>query len=225
VNIIVPFKLDSTRCARKNVREFHDGKSLLDIAIENLKKGNHNIYLVHADSKEIFDITEKHEVNHIIVNNTSNMWSEVVVDLTDRLLEAFDENELICLWQCVIPLFWVHNKIEDFFSFAEHVFLNEDNRYKNIESVIPVYPFKDYLVDRHIQGVNFSPGSWHVPSQNLPELYYITPICVSTPTVYKKYKYSYSPNSIIWVAKGPYVDIDTEEEFKTAQTLWKASIG
>tara|TARA_R100000008_G_C3571903_1_gene162709 strand:+ start:828 stop:1535 length:708 start_codon:yes stop_codon:yes gene_type:complete len=235
MNIIIPFKFNSARCARKNVREFHDGKSLLDIAVENFQNHGHHVYLACEDSPKTLELQIKYSANHLSLNNTSDHWSEVMYDLSKAINEEFDPEELICLWQPVMPLFWLHNNIQEFISFAEYVLADRPNKnecdlqnqikFKDVESVVPVYPFKDYLVDKNLQGVNFSPGTWHVPSQSLPDLYTITPMTVSTPSVYAKYHYSYSPKSAIWAAKGPYVDIDTEEEFKTAQILWKASIG
>ena len=99
-----------------------------------------------------------------------------------------------------------------------------EEKIKEYESVVPVYEFADYLVDENMRGINFGPGSWHAVSQDLPKSYYITPMGVSTPAVYSKYHYTYSPNSTMWVAKGPHIDIDTEEEMKIAQILYREKL-
>ena len=118
---------------------------------------------------------------------------------------------------CVTPLFWLYNDIQEFISFSEE-------KIKEYESVVPVYEFADFLVDENMRGINFGPGSWHAVSQDLPKSYYVTPMAVSTPAVYSKYHYTYSPNSIVWVAKGPHIDIDTEEEMKIAQILYREKL-
>ena len=213
MKVIIPFKFDSSRCRKKNVREFFDRKSLLDITVENFLRYDHHVSLVCVDGTQTDQLIKKYGVNHIPLNNTSNNWSEVVIDLSQSLIRSFGPDEPICLWQCITPLFWLYNNIQDFISFGEE-------KIKEYESVVPVYEFADYLVDENMQGVNFGPGSWHAVSQNLPKCYYITPMGISTPAIYEKYHYTYSPNSTMWVAQGPYIDIDTEEEMKIAQILY-----
>lgn len=230
MKIIIPFKFDSTRCRYKNIRDFYKGKSLLDITIENFKKYGHDIYLICENNDKVSEIRNRYSINHLSLSNISNDWNSVMHDLSKILNLTFNSNELICLWQTVVPLFFLYNNIQDFIHFAENTFYNKvthdeagqiQSTQKDVESVVPAYLFKDYLVDEKMQGVNFGPGTWHIPSQQLPNLYYITPMSVTTPAIYAKYNYSYSPKSIIWKAKGPYIDIDTEEEFQMAQTLWK----
>ena len=171
-----------------------------------------------VDGSQTKGLIRRHKVNHIALNNISNNWTEMLIELSGTLNKVFGPDEPICLWQCVTPLFWLYNNIQDFLSFAEEKLVQ-------YESVVPVYEFAGYLVDEKMQGINFNPGSWHVPSQNLSESYYITPMGVSTPAIYSKYHYTYSPKSTMWIAKGPYVDIDTEEEMKTAQILYREKLG
>jgi CMP-N-acetylneuraminic acid synthetase len=217
MKVLIPFKFDSSRYPKKNVREFFNGKSLLDITIENFLKYNHDIYLTCVDGPQTEELIRRYKVNHIPLNNTSNNWSEVVIDLSKTLVKSFGPHEPVCLWQCITPLFWLYNDIQEFLSFAQE-------NLEKCESVVPVYRFADYLVNDKMQGINFNPGSWHVPSQNLSESYYITPMGVSTPAIYSKYHYTYSPKSTMWIAKGPYIDIDTEEEMKMAQVLYREKL-
>jgi CMP-N-acetylneuraminic acid synthetase len=214
MKIIIPFKFNSSRLPRKNVKEFVDGKSLLDLTVENFKKHGHEIFLACEKGEETDYLINKYNVQHVCLSNTSNEWLKVVIELSDTLNKEFGPDEEFCLWQCVMPLFWMHNNIQDFIDFAEE-------NISKCDSVVPVYEFIDYLVDENMQGVNFGPGSWHVPSQKLPKVYYITPMCVTTPKILHQYRYTYSPNSILWVAKGPHLDIDDEQDWKMAQILWK----
>ncbi len=213
MKIVIPFKFDSTRLPNKNIIEFADGKSLLDISVENFKKHNHEVFLACEDRGETYDLLKKYDAQHIPLSDTSNQWLNVLIELSESLNKKFSPKEAVCFWQCIMPLFWLYNDIEVFFDFAKE-------NIGKYESVIPVYEFKDYLVDENLQGLNFGPGSWHVPSQNLPKIYYITPMCVTTPSVLHKYRYTYSPNSVLWTAKGPYIDIDTQEEFNIAKLIW-----
>ena len=217
MKIIIPFKFNSSRCPNKNVRDFFGGKSLLDIAIENFLKYDHDVYLACVDGPQTKELVRRHKVKHLLLDNTSNNWIETLIDLSKTLNKVFEPHEPICLWQCVTPLFWLYNDIQDFISFSEE-------KIKEYESVVPVYEFADYLVDENMRGINFGPGSWHAVSQDLPKSYYVTPMAVSTPAVYSKYHYTYSPNSIVWVAKGPHIDIDTEEEMKIAQILYREKL-
>ena len=79
MKVIIPFKFNSSRCAKKNVREFFNGKSLLDITVENFLKYNHDVYLLCVDAPQTKELIRRHKVNHIPLNNTSNNWSEVVI--------------------------------------------------------------------------------------------------------------------------------------------------
>lgn len=217
MKIIIPFKFNSSRCPNKNLREFFGGKSLLDIAIDNFLKYDHDVYLACVDGPQTKELVRRHKVKHLLLKNKSNNWIETLIDLSGTLNKVFEPHEPICLWLCVTPLFWLYNDIQEFISFSEE-------KIKEYESVVPVYEFADYLVDENMQGINFGPGSWHAVSQDLPKSYYVTPMAVSTPAVYSKYHYTYSPNSIIWVAKGPHIDIDTEEEMKIAQILYREKL-
>ena len=67
----------------------------------------------------------------------------------------------------------LYNDIEVFSDFAKE-------NIGKYESVIPVYEFKDYLVDENLQGLNFD-----------QKLLYNTK-CVTTPSVLHKYRYTYS---------------------------------
>jgi len=217
MKIIIPFKFNSSRCPNKNLREFFGGKSLLDIAIDNFLKYDHDVYLACVDGPQTKELVRRHKVKHLLLKNRSNNWIETLIDLSGTLNKVFEPHEPICLWLCVTPLFWLYNDIQEFISFSEE-------KIKEYESVVPVYEFADFLVDENMQGINFGPGSWHAVSQDLPKSYYVTPMAVSTPAVYSKYHYTYSPNSIMWVAKGPHIDIDTEEEMKIAQILYREKL-
>ena len=155
MKIIIPFKFNSSRCPNKNVRDFFGGKSLLDITIENFLKYDHDVYLACVDGPQTKELVRRHKVKHLLLNNTSNNWIETLIDLSGTLNKVFEPHEPICLWQCVTPLFWLYNDIQDFISFSEE-------KIKEYESVVPVYEFADYLVDENMQGVNFGPGRLHL---------------------------------------------------------------
>ena len=87
MKVIIPFKFDSSRCRKKNVREFFDRKSLLDITVENFLRYDHHVSLVCVDGTQTDQLIKKYGVNHIPLNNTSNNWSEVVIDLSQSLIK------------------------------------------------------------------------------------------------------------------------------------------
>ena len=90
MKVIIPFKFDSSRCRKKNVREFFDRKSLLDITVENFLRYDHHVSLVCVDGTQTDQLIKKYGVNHIPLNNTSNNWSEVVIDLSQSLINVLD---------------------------------------------------------------------------------------------------------------------------------------
>ena len=85
-----------------------------------------------------------------------------------------------------------------------------------------VRPFKHFLLNYKFKPDNFNAGAWHPYSQDLDPKFTVTILGVTTQQTMEKYRYVFGPNAKPFIANQLYVDIDTEEEFKIAQILWKA---
>lgn len=78
----------------KNVRDFFGGKSLLDIAIENFLKYDHDVYLACVDGPQTKELVRRHKVKHLLLDNTSNNWIETLIDLSKTLNKVLNHMNL-----------------------------------------------------------------------------------------------------------------------------------
>tara|TARA_Y100000034_G_C6905697_1_gene420167 strand:+ start:2463 stop:3119 length:657 start_codon:yes stop_codon:yes gene_type:complete len=210
MRIIIPYREFSGRCKLKNIREFHEGESLLEISINQLK--GHQVSLACIPTISSIERAAALSVDRIdLPDDLIDSSSELVLALARQV----QESEPVGFLFCTNPVFYKFNKLEEFLSSAE----------KSIKdgagSAMIVYPFKHYVLDDKMQGVNHGQGPWHQYSQYLPQ-WYINPwilFVVSVSNVLK-YNYWYTPDVMPLDAAGPCIDIDTEDDFQLARSFY-----
>jgi len=211
---VIPAKARSTRVPNKNFREFHEGKSLLEIKIAQcVESGAFQDVYVSSDTSEARSIAEKYGAIFILrdsrlcLDNTP--WDQV---LTGVLTEIPELDDTLVAWSPLTsPLFKEYSEALKI--------LFESNEY---DSVMTVTKLQHFFLNADCLPVNFQFGVWASYSQKLKPLYQM--------------------NCALWVAKKgamirnrfqvgdrPFfmetslaagTDIDTLEEFEFAQLLY-----
>ena len=216
MKIIIPYRELSQRCKNKNLRKFSNGKSLLEITIEKFTE--HDVILASIPSERTQSIAKKYGCTALDLNEEDTGWSELFHEIATKA-ESIARNEPVCFWTATEITYFINNTIQDFISFGKKNLQEKD------KSTMLVRKMKHFFVDENFLPDNFNPGAWHPYSQFLKQKYIVGWASITTRNKMQKYRYYWEPSCEAYIAKGPYVDIDTEEEFKTAQILWKASIG
>lgn len=213
MKIIIPYRENSQRCIEKNTREFLEGKSLLQITLEQLY--NHDVSLACIPTPTALERANSLGVKNIDLSSTTATggWSELAIDIANQLEP---NNEPVGFVFCTNPVFYIFNQIQDFLTEATN------QMHRGAGSAMVVYPFKHYVLDERMQGVNHGQGWWHKYSQHLPQ-WYINPWFMTVTTVPNilKYNYWHTPDVFPLLAAGPCVDIDTQEDFELSKVLYK----
>ena len=210
MKIIITYKEDSQRCKRKNLREFHEGESILDITIDQFS--GHDVILASIPSETTSSIAKRHNCKTIDLNKKDEGLSELYYEFSSKL--DADNEEPICYWTPTEVTYFINNDISDFINFGIE-------KLKRGKTTMLVRQTRHFFVDEYFSPENFNPGPWHPYSQHLRPKYIVGWASITTKGHMQKNKYCWGPFSEAYVAKEPYVDIDTEEEFKMAKVLWK----
>jgi CMP-N-acetylneuraminic acid synthetase len=214
MKVVIPYREKSERCERKNTKSFFNKKSILEISINELSSLKKDVFLACIPSETSLKRVADFQVNKIDLSESTSTgdWSSLAVEVANSLLDE----ELIAIMFCTNPLFFKFNNLSKTLDEAVE-------KTKKSKSAMVVYPFKHYVLNQDMQGINHQQGPWHQYSQNLPQ-WYINPwfLIVTSPYQMIKYKYWYTPDVAPIVASGPCVDIDTEEDFNLAKIIYES---
>lgn len=217
MKVIVPAKASSVRVQNKNWREFYDGKHLVDIKLFQLLDvfTAKNIYVSCEDESKREEI-EAYGVNFLLrdpeLSKDDAHWSDVVTGIIESI--PCDDEEEIVWAQVPCPLF----KATDF--------RNSVARWQSIpkdlyDCLVTVELFKDFVVDRNGQSLNFQYGRWHEVSQDLPSWFLIQRQChIMKKKTYLRCNYDIGTHPYLYEVHSPSIDIDNEHEFRYAQHLY-----
>lgn len=207
---ITNYKMHSTRCPGKHHREFFEGKTLVDIKIEQLQK---------AGAEHIYISTNDHNVS-----NTENItYIKRPEKYCDEKLTPFNE-----VMQEIYDSIPVGNDVNAIFTFTMcPLFDRYAQMYKQYESTgrnqLAVYPSRHYYLDVNKRGANFMFGAWHPYSQGIDPMYQL-PYCGVLATMGDHRKAGYTvPLDFDYFEIETFenLDIDTEEEFEVGQMLYR----
>jgi CMP-N-acetylneuraminic acid synthetase len=212
MKIIIPYRENSQRCKKKNTRKFFLNDSLLGITINNFK--NQDISLACIPTKTSIKRANDFRVDRIDLssNTSTGSWGELAVEISQQIDKS---DQLIGFAFCTNPVFFKFNSIKNFLLRAKKAVID------GAGSAMVVYPLKHYILDNNMQGINHGQGPWHQYSQHLPQ-WHINPwfFIVTTASNIIDCKYWYTPDVVPLKASGPCIDIDTEEDFKLAKTIY-----
>jgi len=214
MKIIIPYKENSERCHNKNTKEFYNGQSILDLTIDQFD--GHEVYLASIPSDTTCRRASSRGVKTIALEGEDLGWSPMIYDISQKIKNITDPVEPVCFWLFTEITYFINNGIEDFLHHGTVSLESGDH-----DSTVVVRQFKHFLFDEYFKPHNFNPGCWHPYSQGLPPRYIVGHGGVTTQKLMETCRYTYGPRVKAYIAKEPYVDIDTEEEFAMAGMLWE----
>lgn len=211
---LVPVREGSQRIKNKNFILFADGKSLLELKIDQLKNSNcfDHIY-ISSDSEKAKEIALNNGVEFLF--RASEMcqshvpWACVV----EHILDTIPGTPVVTWALATSPLF------KDF-SKPVSKFLEVQGDY---DSLVAVLPKKSFFLNKYGRGINYNLGYWHPYSQELETYYEVTGACyIGLKTDMSKWKYWFGVRPYLFeVSPIESVDVDTVEYFQLAQQIYK----
>jgi len=217
MKIIIPAKQNSTRVPNKNWRTFYQGKSLVEIKIEQLlsvfKKED---ICLSCDEKSKKAITDNYGIQFLLRNpvlaNDSTAWSDVVTGIVAEI-SCSDEEDI--LWaEVTSPLFNEYVKLLETWEKNKH----------NYDSLLTVNEIREFLLDAKGRAVNFNYGRWHCPSQELEPLYTMDSTFIMSKRNILYFNYPVGRTPYLYQIQGKSIEIDTIPEFELAQKLFVESL-
>lgn len=222
---VIPAKANSTRVPRKNWRDFHYGKCLVDIAIDNLKAAGFNgsdIFVSSEDVDALQQCNRRHGVctltrcERLTHNETS------IRDFMCGIMEQIGKpSEDEVMWYQVCN------------PFVNADCLNEMKFWWKVkcgggclhDSFVLCQPAPHYVINEHFQPLGWSFGSHHTPSQKLsPKFTMPFSVSIMRRETLEDVGYHVGRNPAWYEFSGPAIDIDTEDDFENARLLYNARL-
>lgn len=212
---VIMAKAGSKRVPLKNWREFCDGQSLVDIAVEKLLKEG----VKHRDifiSTEL-DIPEQQELRgsdiHFLAEDPYEAFDNDY-PLTSTIREIVSKvpgDDDIAWCQVCDPLFDQYQEV-----FDKWVQVRDDH-----DSICVVHPVKQYLLDPQYNPIGWQFGEHHTSSQRLPQMYQMpfTMSILKRETI-ERFGYHIGGNCHFFESDGKHVDIDDKGDFEIARLLY-----
>ncbi len=212
MKFVIPAKRSSTRVPDKNYRPFSHGKSLLDLLatkLSNIAADPADVFLSSED-ESTREVAERFGASYLPreARFTENSYPfQAVVNEVCKQVPGDDD------------IMWCH-ATDPFFD--EHAAVVQAWAHRDqaaSDSIVVVYPMRDYLLDEKFNPMGFGFGAWHRPSQQLPTFYQLGFTCsiMTRPVATGLGLVGAQP---MWhVAQNMTVDIDTQAEFELASRL------
>ena len=220
---IVPVKHVSERVVSKNFRDFYQGKSLLEIKIQQLKECKlfDDIY-VSSDSPDAESLALKHQIKFLkrdpsLCNNVTP-WSDVIYEVILSLPESEETHVAWC--HTTSPLF------NDFENCVQRYIELIEEGVKN--GLVAVSECKEFILDEAATPVNYSWGPWHKYSQFLKKHFFVSgAIFMASRDEMLRNRYVISTDPYLYQASAlESIDIDTEFDYEFAKYYYeKLKIG
>lgn len=211
ITAIIPVRAGSRRLKNKNIQPFHTSNLLIH-KIRQLKEVPAvTSIVVSSDSDEMLEMAreagaETHKRALEYCDEKTKTFGEVVAHICDQV-----QGDHILWATCTSPLVLPGN-------YSEAIRVYHEALRSGFDSLMSVEKFKRYLWND--QGpVNYKLGKEHVPSQQLPELFFVTDGILLAPRL-KMIEWNYfhgtSPK-IFPLEKIHCVDIDDQLDLEVAK--------
>ena len=222
---IIPAKCSSSRVSNKNWRDFHEGKSLVEVKISQLADAGINAKDIHVfcEDESKRSLVEKLGATFVLRDEETTKdelhWSDLVTKLVSSI-EADDDE----------PIAWIQTPTPLFDAAANRQAIEKWNEIQSqnmaYDCLITVKPFKEFLLDEKGKPINFSFGRWHEWSQDLPNWYILEgPIHIMKKKTYMRCNYHIGEKPYLHEVPTPSIDIDYMDEFLSAQAIYAAKQG
>jgi CMP-N-acetylneuraminic acid synthetase len=214
MKVVIPVKASSSRVPNKNFRPFHCDRSLFDIAVERILKvvAPGDVYMSCEDHRRA-ELADRWGINFLprdprLAENATPLGDVVRGVCAD----VPDDDDVMWAHVCD-PLFDAYAECADAWTRvrADH------------DSLVVVHPVRGYLLNADFAPIGFGFGVWHVPSQQLPAMYRLgfTLSILSRHSI-ARVGYPVGERPYWFVGDEDTVDIDTEQDFRTAQLLYRS---
>ena len=227
---IIPVKSSSIRVPNKNFKPFHDDDSLFDITVKKLLKilPPSDIYM-SCESEELGERAKKYGINFILRDPVLADNDTKFYDVFNGICDQVPGDEDIAWCQVIDPMFNSYKECFELWNSgtlersASHLF-GRDRKTPirtSHDSLVVVYPHKDYYLDENHSPLGFGFGPWHTKSQSLPCTYQLTfTLSILTRESIREVGYHVGQKPYWYHAYNPRVDIDTEQDFIIAKTIY-----
>ena len=204
----IPCQANSTRVPNKNTRSFFNGKSLLEVKINQLLAAipSSSIY-VSGNSRLTAEICEEKGVNYI--SRPRDLLGNKIKqeDLFTHFIKNTPESGKVLWVQVTDPLFDEFNKILNFIPEEDEVVVAAVEERKHA-----------FFNGR---SVNFDFGLWHPVTQDIDPIHFPRwSAFFAKYKTFEKYKYHFGKRNRMVVSECDFVDIDTMKDFERAQELF-----
>lgn len=220
---IIPARAGSKRIKKKNIKVFH-GKPIIAWSIqEALKSKLFNKVIVSTDSKKIANISKKYgaEVPYLrgksLSNNKANI-NDVIIDVLKYFKDKKIKINYACLIYATAPFLKKKDLIKGFKTIKKN---------KNLDYVMSVSKFKSniYRSLKIKNGKIFPLFKKYISTrtQDLKDLYFDNAqFTFGKASSWIKKKHAYlSKTTYVYIPAHRVQDIDTVEDWKRAQILFK----
>lgn len=211
---VIPAKFRSTRVPNKNFRDFYEGKSLLQIKVEQcLKSGAFGAVYVSSDSTDAEKIALEAGANFVLRDPRlcldETPWNEV---LSGVLMSLPVDDETYIAWSpTTSPLFS---------KFGEAIAMIKGNA--EIDSVMTVTRLQHYFLNADHIPLNFQYGVWASYSQKLKPIYQMNCalwLAKKCAMIQNRFQIGDHPG-YLETSTTEGIDIDTMEEFEIASMFY-----
>jgi len=216
IDFIIPAKVTSERVPRKNWREFYDGKSLVDITIENLIAAGADPSRIHLSCEceaTALPVATAHDINYLPRDRELTWNTTPLTEWIASICGQVPGDSDIAWCQVCDPLFDSYRECLEHWPTVK----------KQHDSLVVCYPWSGYLMTDSGQPIGWSFGEHHTPSQQLPR-FWTMPFTFSilTREAIRKTRYHIGKRPYWYECDGSHVDIDTLLDFRSAQYLYDA---
>jgi CMP-N-acetylneuraminic acid synthetase len=211
---VIPAKACSSRVPNKNYRPFAGGDSLVSLLIQKLLRvlSPSDIYL--SSESYAAEVLAARDGIQFLARAERLCRNETPLPHVVRgICRDIHGSDPILWCECIDPLFNQHGEVLDAW--------RERPNDSTADSLVVVHPERSYLLDGHHQPVGFGFGPWHIPSQQLPTHYRLNFTCsILTREAIATCGYMVGARPTWFNAATPFIDIDTEEDFRIAQIIY-----
>ena len=213
MKFVIPAKTSSSRVPNKNYRSFARGTSLLGILTEKLNRiAKPGEVYVSSESESARQVAEEYGATFLTrpahLAENSYPFQSVVNEVCKQL--PGDDDVMWC--HATDPFFDEHEAVLNAWRSRDRA---------SADSIVVVYPMKEYLLDSNFYPMGFGFGPWHRPSQELPTFYQLGFTC-SVMTRQVATNLGLVGARPIWhQASNLTIDIDTQAQFDLAAHLYE----
>jgi N-acylneuraminate cytidylyltransferase len=211
---VIVGKSTELRIKNKNYRPFYGEMSMMDILIEKLTAvlPGGDIYL-SCENKQYQSVADRWGINFVLRDERYTSTKINNVDVVRNICKDIPGNDAVLWAACIEPLFNEYAEIVNAWQTLDG---------SEYDSLNVLYPMKKFLLDERHNPIGFGFGFWHKYSQTIPPTYQISwSTAIMSRRCIERVSFQVGENPYWYDTYAPIIDIDTEDDFKLAQAVYK----